>query len=479
MASFINKTLPILLGILISGLCWFFSCDLSGNFWYLLWIAPIPILHLSFKSGWKISFFTAFLAYLIGRLSWAHYLFSVIPFVPAVLITLFIPLIFAIIIVGNRRIVLNHSKWWIVFAFPVFWTTFEYLLISLSPDGTAGSIAYSQMNFRQIIQISSLTGIAGITFILTLFPSALALVLHFGVKHFVSRSIIIICSPILVISLLFGFFRLQRPLTGLPLQVGLACIDESKHEETNHPNAINEIQAANLYAESISALSKKGATIVLLPEKILAATPAIDSVVIKILKESAVQNQVDVIASYTQIKENSKKNAGLVITSEGELLTSYLKVNLFEGEKYNGFINGYNIGLFTLNNFPAGIAICKDLDYDAFIRKYGRANIRILFVPAWDFVQDGWLHSRMAIMRGIENGFSIVRTAREGRLTISDPYGRVLAESSSEDEKNHILSDNVSLQKIPTLYNSIGNSFGMINLIAALIFMFLIRKNQV
>ena len=30
-------------------------------------------------------------------------------------------------------------------------------------------------------------------------------------------------------------------------------------------------------------------------------------------------------------------------------------------------------------------------------RQYGNAGAGILLVPAWDFVADGWLHSRMTI----------------------------------------------------------------------------------
>jgi apolipoprotein N-acyltransferase len=52
-------------------------------------------------------------------------------------------------------------------------------------------------------------------------------------------------------------------------------------------------------------------------------------------------------------------------------------------------------------------------------------------VPAWDFAVDGWLHSRMAVLRGVEGGFAVARAARGGRLTLSDDRGRILAEADS------------------------------------------------
>jgi hypothetical protein len=50
-----------------------------------------------------------------------------------------------------------------------------------------------------------------------------------------------------------------------------------------------------------------------------------------------------------------------------------------------------------------GVEICKDMDFPALTQRYADANVELLLVPAWDFRVDGWLHSRMAIMRGVEN----------------------------------------------------------------------------
>ena len=53
--------------------------------------------------------------------------------------------------------------------------------------------------------------------------------------------------------------------------------------------------------------------------------------------------------------------------------------------------------------------------------RYGRAGVEAMLSPAWDFVSDGEDHARMAVLRGIEQGFSVIRTASQGRLTVSDP----------------------------------------------------------
>ncbi|MEO7444274.1 MAG: hypothetical protein ABIU55_02180, partial [Ferruginibacter sp.] len=60
--------------IILSGLGWFLANELNGDFWYLLWLAPVPVLLISFKVKGKIAFVIAYIAYTIGRLSWFGYL---------------------------------------------------------------------------------------------------------------------------------------------------------------------------------------------------------------------------------------------------------------------------------------------------------------------------------------------------------------------------------------------------------------------
>lgn len=96
-----------------------------------------------------------------------------------------------------------------------------------------------------------------------------------------------------------------------------------------------------------------------------------------------------------------------------------------------------------------GVAICKDMDFPALGRDY--AGVPLLLVPAWDFQRDAWLHSRMAILRSVESGFAMVRSARDGRLTVNDRYGRVLAEQQSNAGRPATLIADVPLDDAPTL----------------------------
>ncbi|GAB3755561.1 hypothetical protein [Spirosoma pomorum] len=81
--SLINFALPIIL----TGACWYWGNGLSGEYWYLVWLAPIPTLVSSFYHPTRLSFRLALVACLLGRLSWFTYLYTVMPLWLVVLLT--------------------------------------------------------------------------------------------------------------------------------------------------------------------------------------------------------------------------------------------------------------------------------------------------------------------------------------------------------------------------------------------------------
>jgi apolipoprotein N-acyltransferase len=144
-----------------------------------------------------------------------------------------------------------------------------------------------------------------------------------------------------------------------------------------------------------------------------------------------------------------------VFRPDAETLT-YDKRHMVPGfESY--FALGTAALTFERGSTRLGLAICKDMDFPELGRGYPGA--RIMLVPAWDFGVDRWLHSRMAMLRGVENGYTIVRSARDGLLTVSDRYGRVTAEATS-GASAELYADAPLGAPGPTLYERIGDAFG-------------------
>jgi len=474
-----NRFIQTLLLILFSGACFYLSLGLSGSFGYLFWIAPIPVLVLSFENSAGKAFLIAFIAYLLGKLSWLSYMISVVTLGPAILLTLLLPLIFAILVLATRRVVRKANQWYTVFAFPVFFTGFEFLVLQFSKDGSAGSVAYSQSNILPVVQIASVTGILGITFFITFIPSAIAVAWHFRKeknKFWIVARIGFVVTALVIIA---GSLRLILHRTGTKssIKVGLAVLNEKSHDITQHPDLEKEKQSAENYAGLVSQLANDGSRLILLPERALNIDPATESDVTDILSNVAMQKHVYIVSGYTNFKTDIHRNSSLVINSSGRVIVDYNKVYLVPGLEKQ-FTPGNKIGLFEFSNIKTGTAICKDLDFPSYIKNYGVAGIDFLNIPAWDFVKDDWLHSRMAILRGVENGFSEVRTARQGRLTISDAYGRVLAEANSSTGNTVTLTGDVPIQKLNTIYGRWGNWFGIADIVAAIFFIFLAVKRH-
>jgi len=117
-----------------------------------------------------------------------------------------------------------------------------------------------------------------------------------------------------------------------------------------------------------------------------------------------------------------------------------------------------------------GLEICKDMDFHAMIRSDAVATRpELLAVPAWDFGQDGWSHARVAIMRSVENGVPLARTARRGLLTLNDRYGRIVAQARSAGGFTTLIGDlPLAGHGGATIYDRSGDIFGWLCLVLSL-----------
>jgi Apolipoprotein N-acyltransferase len=125
---------------------------------------------------------------------------------------------------------------------------------------------------------------------------------------------------------------------------------------------------------------------------------------------------------------------------------------------------GKTLTLLPRTDETVGVAICKDMDFARPARSYGEAGAGVVLVPAWDFFVDNAWHGHIAVMRGVENGFSIVRSAKGGYLTVSDWRGRIIAETRSDSAPFATLIADVPAQHHATIYQKLGDWFAWLSL---------------
>jgi apolipoprotein N-acyltransferase len=189
--------------------------------------------------------------------------------------------------------------------------------------------------------------------------------------------------------------------------------------------------------------------------------------VLQVFREAAGAANVTIVAGLNRVGGAVSRNVAGVFLPDGTLLGEYDKHHMLPGPE-----TGYKPGTAPLL-FPGpggmwGVAICKDMDFPAWSHRYAAEGAVLLAVPAWDFVADAHLHSRMAILRGVESGFAIARTAQQGALTLSDAYGRVLAEQATTGVPEAAVVAGLPPGPGATLYAWLGDWFGWTTVILLL-----------
>jgi apolipoprotein N-acyltransferase len=463
-----------LLACVASGALYFLSTNL-GTAWPLAWIAPVPVLvyALGTARAWLV-LAVAFAAYFGGELSVVPVYGQIVP-LPILLGILAIPALgFSGATLLTRRLVRSLLPAAAVFVFPALWTSWEYLFSLVSKDGTILSVAYSQVPALPLIQIASITGIAGITFVLCLVPSGAALAMRFRSQR---RTYVFIPACVLGATLIFGAVALRRTADSLPIRVGLAASDlNNRWFDTRDPKiAMDQVTA---YLPRIEALSAAGAQLVVLPEMLTTLRPEWAAAARGVLAESARAHRVTVVAGFNEhLSDGGHRNVADVFSPEGKLVAEYLKERFlpeqddFQRGRDLVIVPGQEIVSTHAQSSPLiGVAICKDMDFPIEGRRYSRASAGLLLVPAWDFNKDGLFHAQMAWLRGVEGGFAVVRSAANGLMSVTDSHGRVLASAPSSAGPNASLLATVYAGTGNTIYSQIGDAFSIACLVLAAIF---------
>ena len=371
-------------------------------------------------------------------------------------------LLWGVVVTLTRRVVVGTPHWTRVFAFPVLWAALDTLIAAVSPHGSAGSLAYSQMEALPVIQIASLAGTPGIVFVVTLLGSLVAVEAHRRRRGEPSDA----APPLLVLAVIlgFGFVRLATAGTPTSTPVGLAALDTAPLARVG----ISGEPLWTAYARGVEALAQRGARLIVLPEKIDAIDAEMAPTLQRRLGTLARRHKVHLVAGVSVVSDEGRENRAWLFSPAGALAADYNKQHLIPGIEAV-FEPGREDAIVRHEADHYGVAICKDLDFAALGRRYAVRGAEIMLVPAWDFQRDAWLHSRLAVLRGVESGFAIVRAARNGRLTVSDRYGRVLAELPSAADGVAIVAAAAPRGGTPTPYAYRGDVFGWICVILALV----------
>jgi apolipoprotein N-acyltransferase len=435
------------LAALLSGVLLYLSQGLS-DMWFLAWFAPIPILCLAYGN---VPVWQLILAALSAWLAGGIYAFQCYGSVsPLLILSGLLPLtiLFPLALIFARLAQRRASALATLLAYPACWTALEYLYGSVAPNGSYGSLAYSQMSAPWLIQSASLLGMYSVTFLICLFANALAMALSTSLR---SPLLLAPALGVCALNVAFGFVRLSQPQ---PTAVTVSAFVDGGVTRTAYRSDTldSAVSVSAAYASAIRKAAAQGAQFAVTAEGGIVTRQEWRAAVLAPLISVAQKSGVQIIAGVYERAPPADLAFALQPDSRPRSYAKRHLVPFVETEFTPGHSSGW------LGDGRA-IEICKDMDFPRTILGDAKYGIRLMGVPAGDFGKDAWLHARMAIMRGVENGFAIVRAADEGLLTASDAEGRIIAQKSAASSGMTVLIAALPLGPGRTLYTRIGDAF--------------------
>ena len=426
--------------------------------WWALWLAPIPVLAIAPRLHGSAAFLLGAIVWLIGEMNQWNYVRHAIE-LPLQIIVLYVlvpAVVFGFGVLFVCSFIRHGSLFLASLASPAYWVAYEYLTAMASPHGTWGNLAYTQMACVPLIQVAAITGIWGISFIVFLFAGAAAALLSGAGTPWQRRALAVTTGFVVCAALGFGKWRLQSNPSAQSVSVMLIAKDVPMSVYLG-----SEEQALELlreYADQIGRVTPAGTQAIVLPEKIGRVGESALAEVDALYSSTAGAARAAIVLGLVRKTASGAFNSSRLYSADGKLEATYDKHHLIPGVEPEK--PGDKRVILEELSGRWGLQICKDMDFPKLSREYRAEGANLLLVPAWDFNLDRWLHARMAVMRAVENGFALARSARNGLLTLSDNRGRILAEAATMPGRFVSVTGKVNVSREKTFYTRTGDWFG-------------------
>lgn len=360
--------------------------------------------------------------------------------------------------------------------FPLAATAWEFLNLTNSPLGSFGSAAYANYGNLPLMQLASLTGIWGITFLMGWFATVVNWSWERGFAPKAIGRGVALYAAIFVLVLAYGNARLlfaPQPSNQSVRMAGITIAPKPLAELMplyDQDIAAFRAETQAIHAEYFAATVREaeaGAQLVNWPEG--AGMGVADDVATLVKQGQTVAQQVGIYIAMPTFTlypdaERPAENRLFVIDPTGQIVINHVK--------YGGnFLEGTLLGDGKLQTVDtpfgrlAGV-ICWDADFVVNMRQAGQQGVDLIVIGANDWLGINAIHAQMAVFRAIENGTAILRQASNGTSVAVDPYGRVLTALDHFTTTERVLVAQMPVSAhVFTLYTVIGDAFGWVTVV--------------
>ena len=354
------------------------------------------------------------------------------------------------------------------FVYPLAATTLEFLIIHTNPVGTWGATGFTQYGNLPLMQLASVTGMIGITFLMGWFAAVANWAWENRSRGAEILRGLVAFGAVLAVVFIFGFLRLNLAPTsetdetvrvaGITTE-SLDSLSKRLSEISDPATARLEMQSHNdAYFSATVREAQAGAKVIVWPELAGAAFGSDEASLIARAQEVARQNGIYlVLPLYISYPDTDQllENKLLLIDPTGAIVIEHVKY----GGRVFEFYRIQGDGKLQAAATPFGVlsgVICYDADYPAIIQQAGLNGTSLLLVPSKDWREIDPIHSHMAVFRAIENGMSLVRQTDTGLSIAVDAYGRVLAQTDFFGATDRTLVAQVPVKHVATIYTAFG-----------------------
>lgn len=418
---------------------------------FLAWVGYAPLLIFLKK---KEGIGARVIVFSILTVAWTIATFKIItPPIPWFFALLFSPIIASFHFGGILVWDIFKKKPYHFLIFPAAMMIFEWIMYTFTPFASWGAAAYTQVDYPAIVQSVSLFGMMGLSFLIYLINMLFAL--WYDSKPF---KLTVIAGAALILLVCYGHLRIGFAEREIGSTVQVAAVGSTSNiKEVGIPEEEKRLQVQRELFERTRNASIRGVMLVVWPEGATLVYSEEEAAWKAKLQELALETNADIVAGYLTVNrpfDGTYKNKYVFITASGLIDHEYHKHHPVVGEPT---IKGTEkLKVVERSYGQVSGAICYDYDYPRLALKHGRLGADIVALPSNDWMGINPIHTQMASLRAVENGFSIIRSAQFGLTAAIGPYGGIYGKYSDFNSEEKVLVAEIPNRKVWTLFSVIG-----------------------
>ncbi|HEB75178.1 MAG TPA: apolipoprotein N-acyltransferase [Nitrospirae bacterium] len=489
----------------------------------LAWVCIVPFLvslhgmegRTAFRAGLLFG-----LPYFFGTQSWIYYSvnhYGGISLLPSLLIVLLLSLYeslytaaFGLLFAkASRRTDLPLT----VTAVPL-WSTLEYIRGYLFTGFPWSLLGYTQYGSLPLIQISDVTGVYGVSFLVILVNAAIADLCLLRARQrekplfpaWRTVASTAVTALLVAATLLYGFYRLRTfSAAGADAERVRVSIIQGSIEQDKKWNPAYQRKVFDTYKRLTTEALRDGPDLVVWPETALPFYFGTDDRTAE-LREFVKNSGVPLLTGTVLIRKRPSgedtgtgyrlSNSAVLIDGSGNPVYFYDKIHLVPFGEYvplkntlffldklvegiGDYTPGTNYVKADLTWGQFGTIICYEAIFPGLVRKFFRhgGNLIVNITnDAWFGTTNGpYQHFSMSVFRAVENRKPLVRAANTGISAFIDETGRVVKRTALFEET--FMTGDVRIGEYTSLYTRFGDIFSFLNILSAvLIYMRILVK---